>query len=153
MQLLAIIEKHQLSVEIIEKHAKENGEALIQIKDKLRSNFIAMSGDVLNNFNLTKMIDKHIQLDKLATMGLMTRRNPQDYGSAIVDGDFIIEFEEKAKNPKGHIVNAGIYILKPEVFSLFENVSSLEKDLFPKLAKIKQLVGFLTYGEYIHITN
>ncbi len=49
-----------------------------------------------------------------------------------------------------NVVNAGIYIFKPEVFELFSGVSSLEKGLFPKLARIKQLVGFFTHGEYVH---
>jgi len=28
---------------------------------------------------------------------------------------------------------------------------SLERDLFPKLARIKQLAGFFTLGEYMHL--
>ncbi|MBI2576659.1 hypothetical protein HYV84_05580, partial [Candidatus Woesearchaeota archaeon] len=48
-------------------------------------------------------------------------------------------------------VNAGIYIFKPEVFELFSGAASLEKDLFPKLAKMKQLVGFFTRGAYLHV--
>ena len=42
-------------------------------------------------------------------------------------------------------------MFKPEVFELFDNVNSLEKDLFPKLARLKQLIGFFTYGEYEHL--
>ena len=52
-----------------------------------------------------------------------------------------------------NIVNAGIYIFKPEVFELFEDSVSLEKDLFPRLAKLNQLVGFFTYGEYLDLED
>ena len=52
-----------------------------------------------------------------------------------------------------NLVNAGIYIFKPEAFELFEYAVSLEKDVFPKLAKIKQLAGYFTYGEYMHATD
>jgi NDP-sugar pyrophosphorylase family protein len=107
-----------------------------------------MSGDTYNNFDLIKMINKHLALNKLATMGLMTREKSSEYGTAILDGDFIIDFQEKTKKISSHIVNAGIYIFKPEVFELIQ--TSLEKELFPKLAKIKELVGFFTYGEYEH---
>ena len=62
-----------------------------------------------------------------------------------------MDFQEKPKQSSTNIVNAGIYIFKPEAFELFDNVSSLEKDLFPKLARLKQLVGFFTYGEYEHL--
>ena len=96
------------------------------------------------------MIRKHLESEKLAIMGLMTREKTSSYGTVILDGDLIIDFQEKPKHHSTNIVNAGIYIFKPEVFELFYNVISLEKDLFPKLARMKQLVGFFTYGEYLH---
>ena len=148
--LLNEISGAKISVEIIEKDAKGNANALEQIKDKVKTSFIVMSGDIYNNFDLLKMIKKHLDIDKLATIGLMTREKTAGYGTAILDGDFIVDFQEKPKQSSTNIVNAGIYIFKPEVFELFENVSSLEKDLFPKLARMKQLVGFFTYGEYEH---
>ena len=72
----------------------------------------------------------------MATMGLMTREKTSGYGTAILDGDFIVDFQEKPKQSSTNIVNAGIYIFKPEVFELFENLSSLEKDLFSKIGKV-----------------
>jgi len=149
--LLQEISDAPINVEIIEKHVKGNANALEAIKNKLTQSFIVMSGDIYNNFDLRKMIKKHISLDKLSTMGLMTREKPSDYGNAVLDGDLIIDFQEKPKHTTSNIVNAGIYIFKPEIFELFENAPSLERDLFPKLARIKQLVGFFTHGEYAHV--
>ena len=149
--LLNEISDSKINVEIIETNAKGNAQALLAVKDKVKNNFIAMSGDIYNNFDLLKMIKKHIDADKLSTMGLMTREKIAGYGTAILDGDFIVDFQEKPRQSSTNIVNAGIYIFKPEVFELFENVHSLEKDLFPKLARMKQLAGFFTYGEYEHV--
>ena len=137
------------SIEIIDKESKGNALALIGLRENFKSDFIVMSGDIYNNFDLAKMIDKHKDINKLATMGLMTREKLSGYGIAILDGYLIIDFKEKTKSSSSHIVNAGIYIFKPEIFELIEG-KSLEKDLFPKLAKIKELVGFFTYGEYEH---
>ena len=145
--------KAKINVEIIEKQAKGNAEALLAVKDKINNSFVVMSGDTYNDFDLLKMIKKHTESEKLATMGLMTREKTSSYGTAILDGDLIVDFQEKPKHYSTNIVNAGIYIFKPEVFELFEDLASLEKDLFPKLARIKQLIGFFTYGEYIHITG
>ena len=145
--------KARINVEIIEKQAKGNAEALLALKDKVNNSFVVMSGDTYNDFDLLKMIKKHTESEKLATMGLMTREKTSSYGTAILDGDLIVDFQEKPKHYSTNIVNAGIYVFNPEVFQLFEDVVSLEKDLFPKLARIKQLVGFFTYGEYIHITS
>ena len=141
----------RLNIEIIEKDARGNANALESIKNKIKNSFVVMSGDTYNNFDLIKMAKKHLELDKMATMGLMTREKISGYGTAILDGDFIVDFQEKPKQSSTNIVNAGIYIFKPEIFELFENVNSLEKDMFPKLARMKQLIGFFTYGEYAHL--
>jgi NDP-sugar pyrophosphorylase family protein len=149
--LLNEISNSQINVKILEKEAKGNADALEAVKGKVDNSFIVMSGDTYNDFDLLKMIKKHKASEKIATMGLMTREKISAYGTAILDGDLIVDFQEKPKASATNIVNAGIYIFNPEVFELFRDVSSLEKDLFPKLAGLKQLVGFFTYGEYIHI--
>jgi len=149
-KVLLEIEGALIDVKIVEKDVKGNADALIALRDKLNGNFVVMSGDTYNNFELLRMIKKHLELDKLATMGLMSIEKASKYGNAILDGDLIIDFQEKPKSVASNVVNAGIYVFKPEVFELFDNVRSLEKDLFPKLARIKQLVGFFTHGEYRH---
>lgn len=151
-QLLDEISNSRIKVEIIEKQTRGNAEAIKAVKGKVSSSFIAMSGDTYNNFDLMKMIKKHLESDKLATMGLMTREKTSSYGTAILDGDLIVDFQEKPKHYSTNIVNAGIYIFKPEVFEMFDKEDfSLEKNIFPKLARMKQLVGFFTYGEYVHV--
>jgi len=138
--------------EIIEADAKGNAFALLAMRGRIKGNFLAMSGDTYNEFDLRRMMNKHLSLGKIATMGLMTRENLKDYGTAILDGDLIIDFREKGNKLSSHIVNAGIYLFKPEVFELIER-PSLENDLFPTLAKIKELAGFFTYGEYEHFSR
>jgi NDP-sugar pyrophosphorylase family protein len=147
--LLNEISESNINVEIVETNASGNARALQAVKDKVNNSFVVMSGDTYNDFDLMKMIKKHLELDKMATMGLMTREKTSGYGTAILDGDFIVDFQEKPKQSSTNIVNAGIYIFKPEFFEF--DVNSLEKDLFSKLARLKQLVGFFTYGEYEHL--
>ena len=149
--LLNEISDAKINVEIIERQAKGNADALEAIRNKINNSFVVMSGDTYNNFDLLKMIKKHVESEKLAIMGLMTREKIGRYGTAILDGDLIVDFQEKPRHYSTNIVNAGIYIFKPEIFELFESFVSLEKDLFPKLARLKQLVGFFTYGEYLHL--
>jgi len=149
--LLNEISNSSINVQIIETESKGNAQALLSLKEKLPANFICMSGDVYNNFDLAKMIKKHLDSDKLATMGLMSSDETSDYGTAVLDGDLIVDFEEKPKKAASHIVNAGIYIFKKEFFELIKSSLSLEKDLFPQIAKLKQLIGFFTHGEYQHL--
>ncbi|MBD3310492.1 hypothetical protein GF351_04690 [Candidatus Woesearchaeota archaeon] len=150
--LVMEIQDSPIQVEIVEKDAKGNAEALSALKGRIKEDFAVISGDTYNDFHLRKMMQKHIQLDKLATMGLMSSPHPSEYGIAILDGDLIVDFHEKPKTSASNIVNAGVYIFKPEIFELItRDIRSLERDLFPKLAKLKQLAGFFTYGEYMHM--
>ena len=151
--LLNEISKSKINAQIIEKDANGNAQALLAVRQKISGSFVVMSGDTLNDFDLMKMIKKHLSSGKLATMGLMTREKIISYGTAILDGDLVVDFQEKPKHYSTNIVNAGIYIFNSEVFELFNDVSSLEKNLFPKLARINQLVGFFTYGGYAHFGN
>ena len=100
-----------------------------------------------------KMMEKHVQKGVIGTIGLMSRDSPSKYGNVIVDGDMITKFEEKPRKAVSHIVNAGIYIFTASAFDLMSKCSSLEKDLFPKLAEMNQLTGFFTMGEYHHAEN
>jgi len=141
----------KINTQITEDKGKGNASALLSVKDKLGNNFVVMSGDTYNNFELAHMVKKHLQTERLATMGLMSSDRPSKYGSVVPDGDLIVDFEEKSKASKSHVVNAGIYIFKKEVFEIFDNAVSLERDVFPKLARIKQLNGYFTRGEYVHL--
>jgi len=150
--LLEEISKSKIKADIIEKDSKGNASALLAVKDKVENDFVVMSGDVYNSFNLRRMIEKHKDGNKIATIGLMSREKAAEYGNVILDGDIIVDFIEKPKKAESNIVNAGIYIFKPEIFNSFsQSTSSLERDLFPMLAKQRQLLGFFTHGEYEHI--
>ena len=109
--LLDEVSNAKINVEIIEKQARGNAEALKAVKEKINNSFIVMSGDTYNNFDLLKMIKKHMGSEKLATMGLMTREKTSSYGTAILDGDLIVDFQEKPKHYSTNIVNAGIIFL------------------------------------------
>ena len=148
--ILEQISESNLNVKILESDAKGNAEALLAVRDVLQGNFVVLSGDTYNEFDLQKMITKHLESGKVATMGLMTADTPSDFGSVSLDGDVIVSFEEKAKSAQSHVVNAGFYIFSKKIFSFFDKTISLEKDLFPKLAKENQLIGFFTHGLYKH---
>lgn len=150
--LLQAISHSDIETKIVEKETSGNADALKSASEYLKGSFVVMSGDTYNDFNLLSMIKKHIDAGKLATMGIMSIDKSSKYGTAIMDGDLIVDFEEKPRMAKTHIANTGIYIFKPEVLELCDShTTSLEKDLFPKLARIKQLAGFFTLGEYLHL--
>ncbi|MDP2907405.1 MAG: nucleotidyltransferase family protein [Nanoarchaeota archaeon] len=144
----------KIKIELVnEEKGTGTANALTLVKNKVGNDFLVVNGDTFNDFNLKKMINEHIDSNKVATIGLISSTSPHKRGAAILEGTTIIDFREKQET-KSNIVNAGIYILKLKVFEYFDkNTKSLELDIFPKLAKDKQLQGFFTYGKFIHLPD
>lgn len=145
--------KLKIKIEIYEKKVRGNAEALATLKNNIKENFLAMSGDVHFKFNLFGMFKKHLSYSKIATMGLMTRNKPIKFGNAVLDGDLIIDFIEKPRKAISYVVNAGIYLFSPKIFTYLKNAVSLERHVFPKLSISKQLVGHFISGEYRHMED
>ena len=123
-------------------------------KKNLKESFIVSNGDELKNINIPRMFRLHKRKNALATIALTTVDNPSHYGVARLDGSRIIEFVEKPSNPPSNLINAGFYILEPEVIDMIpEGFSMLEKDVFPKLAQLGRLRGFPFAGQWFDIGN
>ena len=121
-------------------------------KKYLKDSFIVSNGDELKNINIPRMFRLHKRKDALATIALTTVDDPTQYGVARLDGSRIVEFVEKPQNPPSNLINAGFYILEPEVIDMIPNgFSMLEKDVFPKLAKLGRLRGFPFAGQWFDI--
>src|SRR3990167_4604367 len=123
-------------------------------KAHLKDSFIVTNGDELKNINIPRMFRLHKRKDALGTLALTTVEDPSHYGVARLDGSRIIEFVEKPTNPPSNLINAGFYILESEVIDMIPNgFSMLEKDVFPKLAKLGRLRGFPFAGQWFDIGN
>jgi len=120
-------------------------------KKHLTDSFIVSNGDELKNINISRMFRLHKRKDALATIALTSVSDPSHYGVARLSGSRILEFIEKPKHGKepSNLINAGFYILEPEVIDMIPNgFSMLEKDIFPKLAKEGRLRGFPFAGQW-----
>ncbi len=123
-------------------------------KKYLKSSFIVSNGDELKNINIPRMFRLHKRKDALATLALTTVEDPSHYGVARLDGSRIVEFVEKPKkeDAPSNLINAGFYIIEPEVIDMIpDGFSMLEKDVFPKLAKLGRLRGFPFAGQWFDI--
>jgi len=77
---------------------------------------IVINGDVMANIRYADLLDFHCLHDSKATMAVSLYELQNPYGVVKVDGVNITGFEEKPiiRN----YVNAGIYVLSPEIFRL-----------------------------------
>ncbi|MEW6295754.1 MAG: nucleotidyltransferase family protein [Candidatus Diapherotrites archaeon] len=118
-------------------------------KDLLKEEFLMFNGDNLTNINLGEMISFHKKHNALATIALKAVEDPSNFGVMELEGDKVIEFLEKPKNPKSNLVNAGAYILKPEIIDMLpKGFSQIEKAVFPKLAAQGKLYGYIYKGQW-----
>jgi NDP-sugar pyrophosphorylase family protein len=83
-----------------------------------------------------------------------------DFGIVKVKNNRTIDFAEKPDYQYSGYVNAGIYILSPQIFQtkIFKsktakNPLSLEKTVFPKLAKEHQLLAYVHRGLWCDIDS
>ncbi|MFH0868003.1 MAG: sugar phosphate nucleotidyltransferase [Candidatus Woesearchaeota archaeon] len=126
------------------------------VRKHLNDSFIVTNGDELKNINIPRMFRLHKRKDALATIALTTVTNPSEYGVARLSGSRILEFVEKpkAEDAPSNLINAGFYIIEPEVIDMIpDGYSMLEKDVFPKLAKQGRLRGFPFPGQWFDIGN
>ena len=130
---------------------------LLLAKQHLRNvenSFIVSNGDELKDIDIAKMYQLHKKENSSATLALTKVDDPSHYGVAKINYSRIIDFVEKPKREEApsNLINAGFYMIKPEVLDLIEpGFSMLEKDVFPKLAHSGKLYGFPFTGQWFDI--
>lgn len=117
--------------------------------------FFVFHGDVLVDINLKDMITFHQGCGKPATIAVTSVDRSSDWGVIGLQGSSVVSFTEKPqKSGMSHNINAGVYIMEPEIFELLPKTAHmLEQDLFPALAKNRKLCGYLFEGQWFDIST
>jgi NDP-sugar pyrophosphorylase family protein len=150
------LNKRKIGVDFLQLE-KPSGtiEALARMKNNFKDTFLVVHGDTLCSLNLNEMLSFHQSNKSIATIALTTVNNPKDYGVAMLQGKKVTEFIEKPKKEAGsYLISAGYYIFEPEIFKyISRKMKSIEKELFPKLAKKELLLGYPFQGIYLNINS
>ena len=119
-------------------------------------NFFMLNGDVILNFDFSKMLQFHNKLKAFGTIASKFVKDPSRYGVIIANQNTnkIEKFLEKEeyKPPKGDLVpmpiNSGVYLLEPEVFSYIPSNKkvSIEREVFPKIAEEHEVYHYPIEG-------
>ena len=134
---------------IVEKEPLGTAGPLGLAKKLIKGTFVLCNSDELKNIDLYDMYLFHKEQNALATIALTTVSNPSAYGVAKLQGSKIIEFIEKPKISPSNLINAGLYILEPGVLDFIQDGHSMmEKDVFPKIAKLDRLYGYTFSGQW-----
>ena len=108
--------------------------------------FMLTYGDGVSDVNIADLVDFHKKSKRIATL---TAVQPQGrFGVLDMDESSTIRsFQEKPKNASSAWINAGFFVLEPQVFDYIEGDSTvLEKAPLENLAKDGQLMAYKHEG-------
>ncbi len=123
----------------------DTGGRIYNLRDRLKSTFMATYVDGLADVDLSDLLDFHRSHDGLVTITSVPLAS--QYGTIESDPTGRIrEFREKPVL-REHWINAGFFVMEPEVFDLWEG-DNLERDVFPNLLKQGVLYSYRHDGRF-----
>lgn len=127
------------------------------VKKIWKEDFYVCNADNLFDINLDEMMEQHKKDKNVVTIACTKVKDVSQYGSVAIKGSKVKSFEEKKKSRvrKSGWINGGYYIFSPRVFDYIKKLDidindpmSLEKDLFPVLAKEGVLGAYTSEGQW-----
>jgi mannose-1-phosphate guanylyltransferase len=122
---------------------------------------IVFNADILTDLDLRALMEAHRKTQAQATITLTRVEDPTAFGLVELaeDGSVVAAFREKPTAAEAaqlgiDTVNAGTYILNPEIFAQYPNNQplSFERTVFPDLLAQKQRVtGFIWDGYWMDL--
>lgn len=118
--------------------------------------FVVISGDALTDFQLSEGITFHEQKKRMVTMFVKEVENPLSFGLVVMNKEQeVTRYIEKPSwnEVVSNIVNTGIYIMEPEIFSYIppREFFDFSQDVFPLLANKNALFAYLSEGYWLDI--
>jgi mannose-1-phosphate guanylyltransferase len=116
--------------------------------------FFVLNSDVICEFPFKKLADFHAEAGGVGTILVTRVEEPSKYGVVVnyPESSVIDRFVEKPKNFVSNLINAGMYIFSTSVLDMIEPVpTSMEKEIFPKLAANKTLHSMVLPGFWMDV--
>ncbi|MBE3570567.1 MAG: nucleotidyltransferase family protein [Bacillales bacterium] len=121
--------------------------ALSLFSEKPTKPIIVMNGDILTKINFQQLLQFHEESESMATMCVREYQLQIPYGVVRTEGTRLCSIEEKPI--ERHFVNAGIYVLNPEVLNYIpENQYFDMPSLFELLIKRQEKTNVFPIREY-----
>ncbi len=147
-----------------EKHPMGTAGAIKLAENFLKDdNFFMLNGDVILNYDFSEMLKSHEKYNGIGTIASKIVEDPSRSCLLITDKDSnrIIKFLEKDEyTPSGGKyvpmpINAGVYILEPEIFTYIEpnKKVSIEREIFPVVVEKEKLYHYPIRGIWKDIGN
>lgn len=133
----------------ISKEEKPLGTAgpLLLLKNELSEPFLVMNGDILSLVDFGELYKFAAQHDSLLTISIKKEITPFAFGNIFFEGDKVVDIQEKPDIVM--YILAGIYVMKPEIFSIFPGNEYFGMDhLIKKMLRLNMPITKYDVKEY-----
>lgn len=116
---------------------------------------VVVNGDVVSDIDIKNMAEAHVESKAEATIAVFKVRDTRAFGLVTLDSNNrVVGFEEKFQNKTDPgWINAGVYLLNQNVIERIpkRRAVSLEREIFPSLARENKLMGWRHEGFWYDI--
>ena len=103
---------------------------------KIKKPFIVSNADIISNINYKEMINYHNRLKSFITIGAISNFEKNHYGNIVFEKNKVLRIEEKIE--KKSFINAGIYILSPQIKKFLKSKKFIHMTDLIELAILKK---------------
>jgi len=101
-----------------QRHQNGTADAVRSVRDLVTGPFLLMNGDmILKSADIAAFCKC-----KTPCMAISTTDHPGDYGVVLVEDGRVTLLEEKSKQPKSNLINAGAYLFLTDIFDRIDQV-------------------------------
>ena len=101
-----------------QRHQHGTADAVRASRELISGDFLVMNGDmVIKSTDIAALIRK-----SSSCLSVSTTDHPQDFGVVLEEAGFITSLEEKSRQPKSNLINAGAYRFTSGIFDLIDKV-------------------------------
>lgn len=117
-------------VHIIHQEELTGTGSALKALEPLEEEFFVVNGDVIvSERDLENLKKKFENTDTLVSMLAAGEEKPEKFGVLSITNDEVSSIDEKPEEPDNSLVNTGIYIFKPELFEILEDLGEDETSL------------------------
>ncbi len=103
---------------VTQRRQKGTADALRNVEDQVSGPFLLLNGDmILRSRDIAAIIGTDAPC-----MGIYHSDHPEDFGVVTIEGDRVTGLEEKSGTPRSNLINAGVYLFSPAIFSALRSV-------------------------------
>jgi len=112
---------------ISQKDRKGTAHAVFCTRDLIQEPFLCLNGDVIFEKKLLEGLLREYEERKDNLMTVTETENPQNFGVVKVEKGRVKAIIEKPRKPESNLINAGIYIFKPEIYDAINKTEKSDR--------------------------